>query len=69
MLQENVSQTIEALKRAGIIVWVLTGDKIETAINIGHSCGLLNSKTIEIIIDSEQTSGLEKLLNEALHVV
>jgi len=58
LLQENVSQTIEALKRAGIIVWVLTGDKIETAINIGHSCGLLNSKTIEIIIDSEQTSGL-----------
>jgi P-type E1-E2 ATPase len=37
-----VSQTIEALKEAGIVVWVLTGDKIETAINISQSCGLLN---------------------------
>lgn len=30
------------MKEAGIKVWVLTGDKIETAINIGMSAGLLN---------------------------
>lgn len=29
--------------RAGIKVWVLTGDKIETAINIGFSCKLIKS--------------------------
>jgi P-type E1-E2 ATPase len=34
-LQENVGQTIKDIKKAGIKVWVLTGDKVETAINIG----------------------------------
>jgi P-type E1-E2 ATPase len=33
------------LKKAGIKVWVLTGDKIETAVNIGYSCKLLGQKT------------------------
>lgn len=40
-LQENVGKTIAFMKKAGIKVWVLTGDKIETAINIGYSCELL----------------------------
>lgn len=40
-LQDEVSETIKFLKEAGIKVWVLTGDKIETAINIGISCELL----------------------------
>lgn len=40
-LQEEVPETIEALQRAGIKVWVLTGDKKETAINIAHACKLL----------------------------
>jgi len=33
-----VGETIFSMKEAGIKVWVLTGDKIETAINIGYSC-------------------------------
>ena len=37
-LQENVGKTIKILKQTGLKVWVLTGDKIETAINIGYSC-------------------------------
>lgn len=37
------------MKKAGVKVWVLTGDKIETAINIGFSCKLLNNK-MEIYI-------------------
>jgi len=30
------------MREAGIRVWVLTGDKVETAINIGFSAGLLD---------------------------
>ena len=41
-LQDGVPQTIANLQLAGIKVWVLTGDKQETAINIGYSCNLLN---------------------------
>ena len=45
-LQDQVADTIQFMKRAGIKVWVLTGDKIETAMNIGVSAGLLDSNMI-----------------------
>jgi len=38
-LQEAVQETLESLKAAGIIIWILTGDKLETAVNIAFSCG------------------------------
>ena len=41
-LQEDVAETIRDFKSIGIKVWVLTGDKVETAINIGYSAGLLD---------------------------
>lgn len=34
-----MEDTLKSLRFAGIIVWVLTGDKIETALNIAKSCG------------------------------
>uniref|UniRef100_A0A4W4GAY7 Phospholipid-transporting ATPase n=1 Tax=Electrophorus electricus TaxID=8005 RepID=A0A4W4GAY7_ELEEL len=40
-LQDDVPETVEALQKAGIKVWVLTGDKQETAINIACACKLL----------------------------
>ncbi|EED19378.1 phospholipid-translocating P-type ATPase domain-containing protein [Talaromyces stipitatus ATCC 10500] len=42
-LQDGVPDTISLLANAGIKLWVLTGDKVETAINIGFSCNLLNN--------------------------
>ncbi|GAA6219395.1 phospholipid-transporting ATPase IC-like [Lates japonicus] len=44
-LQEGVPETIALLKKAGLKVWVLTGDKRETAVNIGYSCRLLDPDT------------------------
>jgi magnesium-transporting ATPase (P-type) len=41
------------MKDAGIKVWVLTGDKVETAINIGYSCRLLNTEMNQFIINGE----------------
>lgn len=49
-LQEGVSETIQFMKDAGIRVWVLTGDKIETAINIGYSAGLLDNSMYQVEI-------------------
>jgi magnesium-transporting ATPase (P-type) len=40
-LQDNVPETINDLQNAGIKIWMLTGDKLETAENIGYSCKLL----------------------------
>lgn len=57
-LQDNVKETIEVFKEAGIKVWVLTGDKVETAINIGYSCGLLNSKMKQEVIHTTDPTEL-----------
>jgi len=51
-LQDKVVDTIEFMKATGIKVWVLTGDKIETAINIGFSAGLLNQNMEQYLVDS-----------------
>jgi magnesium-transporting ATPase (P-type) len=44
-LQDEVPEVIADLTRAGIIVWMLTGDKLETAVNIGRSCNLLQPRS------------------------
>jgi len=51
-LQDNVAQVISDIRLAGIKFWVLTGDKIETAINIGFSCNVLDEE-MEIFIINE----------------
>ena len=43
-LQDKVPETIKDIKAAGIKFWVLTGDKISTAENIGFSCNLLSKE-------------------------
>ena len=65
-LQEEVSDTIESLKNAGIKIWMLTGDKVETATCIAISSGLKskNQKTayIKNILDPKIISSeLEKI--------
>lgn len=41
-LQDGVPETLASLREAGVKVWMLTGDKVDTAINIGHSARLLS---------------------------
>ncbi|XP_062717101.1 probable phospholipid-transporting ATPase IA isoform X7 [Aedes albopictus] len=53
-LQDGVPETIASLLEAKINVWVLTGDKQETAINIGYSCKLL-SHGMDLIILNEDS--------------
>ncbi|KAL5980614.1 Phospholipid-transporting ATPase 3 [Asimina triloba] len=52
-LQEGVPSCIETLSRAGIKIWVLTGDKMETAINIAYACSLINNDMKQFTISSE----------------
>lgn len=48
-LQDGVPESISTLAQAGIKLWVLTGDKVETAINIGFSCNLLDNE-MELLV-------------------
>ncbi|KAG9155197.1 hypothetical protein Leryth_020464 [Lithospermum erythrorhizon] len=52
-LQEGVPSCIETLSRAGIKIWVLTGDKMETAINIAYACKLINNSMKQFVMSSE----------------
>jgi phospholipid-translocating P-type ATPase (flippase) len=61
-LQSGVPETISELQQAGIKIWVLTGDKIDTAENISHSCSLLHEDTEKFrILDDLDTK--EKILS------
>ncbi|KAI8021502.1 putative phospholipid-transporting ATPase 9 [Camellia lanceoleosa] len=62
-LQNGVPECIDKLAQAGIKIWVLTGDKMETAINIGFSCSLLRQGMKQIIIKLEtpEIKTLEKM--------
>jgi phospholipid-translocating P-type ATPase (flippase) len=44
-LQDGVPQAIATLKDCGLRVWVLTGDKTETAVDIARSCRLFEDQT------------------------
>lgn len=51
-LQDGVPQCIDKLAQAGLKLWVLTGDKMETAINIGFACSLLRQGMKQICIST-----------------
>lgn len=55
-LQDGVPETIHTLQEAGIKVWVLTGDRQETAINIGMSCKLISEDMTLLIVNEESAA-------------
>lgn len=52
-LQKGVPEAIDKLRRANIKLWMLTGDKRETAINVGHSCRLVKDYSTLVVLDHE----------------
>ena len=61
-LQDNVPETIKELRAAGIKIWVLTGDKLDTAKSIGQSCNLISNeqKTFILKIQREEDENYRK---------
>uniref|UniRef100_A0A8C1LAR3 Phospholipid-transporting ATPase n=1 Tax=Cyprinus carpio TaxID=7962 RepID=A0A8C1LAR3_CYPCA len=73
-LQDKVPETIETLMKADIKIWILTGDKQETAVNIGHSCKLLTKNMGLLVINEDTLDGTREtlsrhcsMLGDALH--
>jgi phospholipid-translocating ATPase len=67
-LQDGVPDAIAVLGQAGIKLWVLTGDKVETAINIGFSCNLLGNN-MELLVVKTTGADVEKISNEPRMIV
>ncbi|CAD7954265.1 unnamed protein product, partial [Amoebophrya sp. A25] len=63
-LQDEVPETISQLQSAGIKMWVLTGDKVETAVQIGQSCNLLNESTYNLVLTDPDATEVEERLKE-----
>ncbi|KUI54532.1 hypothetical protein VP1G_01891 [Cytospora mali] len=64
-LQKGVPETIDKLRRANIKIWMLTGDKRETAINIAHSARICVPESEIYILDADQ-GDLEAQMLEAI---
>ncbi|XP_047622813.1 phospholipid-transporting ATPase VA isoform X2 [Phacochoerus africanus] len=68
-LQDGVPETIAKLRQAGLQIWVLTGDKQETAINIAYACKLLDHDEEVITLNAESQEACAALLDQCLHYV
>ncbi|KAL0486648.1 phospholipid-transporting ATPase IA, partial [Acrasis kona] len=68
-LQNDVPNVILELMSAGIKLWVLTGDKQETAINIGFACNLLNQSTKLILLQKISQLELNQLLESNVNQI
>jgi phospholipid-transporting ATPase len=63
-LQAEVPDTIYKLRQASIKIWMLTGDKEETAINIGFACRLLASDIERIVVSADTHPDLDAIVDE-----
>ncbi|RMZ82312.1 hypothetical protein DV738_g1724, partial [Chaetothyriales sp. CBS 135597] len=68
-LQDGVPDTIHTLQTAGIKIWVLTGDRQETAINIGMSCKLISEDMTLLIVNEETSAATRANLQKKLDAV
>ncbi|XP_036188927.1 probable phospholipid-transporting ATPase VD isoform X4 [Myotis myotis] len=65
-LQEGVPESIDALHKAGIKIWMLTGDKQETAVNIAYACKLLEPDDKLFILNTQSKDACEVLMGTIL---
>ncbi|KAJ8679281.1 hypothetical protein QAD02_015068 [Eretmocerus hayati] len=68
-LQPGVSDAMSSLVLAGIVVWVLTGDKPETAVNIAYSAGLFSPAMQLMRLQVRSKSAAESLINAHLEAI
>ncbi|KAH9927393.1 phospholipid-translocating P-type ATPase, partial [Amylocystis lapponica] len=68
-LQDGVPDTIHTLQMAGIKVWVLTGDRQETAINIGMSCRLISESMNLVIVNEETQHDTQEFISKRLSAI
>uniref|UniRef100_A0A8C6J5S7 Phospholipid-transporting ATPase n=1 Tax=Melopsittacus undulatus TaxID=13146 RepID=A0A8C6J5S7_MELUD len=65
-LQEGVPDTIQALRKAGIKIWMLTGDKRETAVNIAYACKLLEPDDRIFTLKSQNKDACALMMSKIL---
>lgn len=67
LLQDDVGEVIRDLKEAGIVIWVLTGDKLETALSIGRSTNMITADCCNAILSETDPNVIRAQLDKHLH--
>ena len=65
-LQHEVPETLFSVKQAGIKVWILTGDKIETTKSIARACNLIEKISFRFKLCEKTFEDLESKLKSGL---
>ncbi|EFC49675.1 phospholipid-translocating P-type ATPase [Naegleria gruberi] len=68
-LQEGVGECIDSLREAGISIWMLTGDKMETAVQIAHACHLVPSLHQDLIDISHLKGNSFSSVRDSLRII
>ncbi|KAI3728061.1 hypothetical protein L6452_16689 [Arctium lappa] len=72
-LQDGVAECIDKLAQAGLKIWLLTGDKKETAVNIGFACSLLRHDMkqfhLSLSRDAESKNQLKAMKDDILNQI
>jgi phospholipid-translocating P-type ATPase (flippase) len=68
-LQKNVPRTISNLRKSGMKIWILTGDKQETAINIAYACQLMDNDMDQFVLNCELYPTKQLLCNQLETIV
>jgi len=69
-LQDNVDDSLQSLINAGISIWMLTGDKMDTAKSIAFSCKLVTHEfTLIEIPEKSRKADINYFINNALDVI
>ncbi|KIY47695.1 phospholipid-translocating P-type ATPase [Fistulina hepatica ATCC 64428] len=68
-LQEGVPEAIDTLHHAGIKLWILTGDKLQTAIEIGYSCNLLKNDMDVMILSADSPEQTRNQIEAGLNKI
>ena len=65
-LQDEVADTIATLRKASINIWMLTGDKMETAIEIARSCALFDQGMTELLFSFDDMISITQKLDSEI---
>lgn len=68
-LQDNLPETLSSFLAAGIQFGVATGDKLETAVNIGYNCGLLTKSMKLLYIKGDNEDSLKESISDLLNTI
>merc|ERR1712196_91760 len=63
-LQEGVGDAISSLRQGGVKVWMLTGDKVGTAVNIGYSCELITKEMLGLRFVGDESGQISEVSGE-----